>query len=240
MGGYGGYGGYGPQGMMPPHMGGHNHHGGMGGGHGGGRMGGGGVVPFRAGDWKCGSEGCGYHNFAKNVSCLRCGASRSAAVVVAEAGFASPMDGGSFGMGGGSMAGGNQGSAAGYGSQYGGANNFGGQQYGGPQSTYALPSGLGAATGPYPSLATSHLNFGGPASGAHSAGPFDSRAAEAAFQSATNGPASAGPSNNFYNQQGESDPFAFLSSGINNLSMSGDARQNGAAASANKRESPSN
>jgi len=35
-----------------------------------------GSVPFRAGDWKCGAEGCGYHNFAKNVSCLRCGASR--------------------------------------------------------------------------------------------------------------------------------------------------------------------
>ena len=28
----------------------------------------GGVVPFRAGDWKCGNEGCFYHNFAKNVS----------------------------------------------------------------------------------------------------------------------------------------------------------------------------
>lgn len=240
MGGYGGYGGYGPQGMMPPHMGGHNHHGGMGGGHGGGRMGGGGVVPFRAGDWKCGSEGCGYHNFAKNVSCLRCGASRSAAVVVAEAGFPSPMDAGSnYGMGSGSMSG-TPGPASFAGSQYGGPSNYGGQQYGGPQSTYALPSGLGAATGPYPSLATSHLNFGGPTSGAHSAGPFDSRAAEAAFQSATNGPASAGPSNNFYNQQGESDPFAFLSSGISNMTMSGDARQNGASAAANKRDSPSN
>jgi len=27
-------------------------------------------VPFRAGDWKCTS--CQYHNFAKNVMCLRC------------------------------------------------------------------------------------------------------------------------------------------------------------------------
>ena len=25
-------------------------------------------VPFRAGDWRCGREGCMYHNFAKNVS----------------------------------------------------------------------------------------------------------------------------------------------------------------------------
>ncbi len=40
-----------------------------------------GNVPFRAGDWKCGADGCGYHNFAKNVTCLRCGASRSAAAV---------------------------------------------------------------------------------------------------------------------------------------------------------------
>lgn len=237
MGGYGGGYGYGPQGMMPPHMGGGGHHGMGGGHHGSGRMGGSGIVPFRAGDWKCGSEGCGYHNFAKNVSCLRCGASRSAAVVVAEAGFPTPMDGGpgGYGMssisaGPGSMAGtpgpGPFASASG---GFGGASGYGGQQYGGPQSTYALPSGLGAATGPYPSLATSHLNFGGQSSGAHSAGPFDSRAAEAAFQSASNGPASAGPSNNFYNQQnqGESDPFAFLSTGIGAMSMSQDARQNG-------------
>ena len=38
----------------------------------------GGSVPFRAGDWKCGNEACNYHNFAKNVSCLRCGAPRVA------------------------------------------------------------------------------------------------------------------------------------------------------------------
>ncbi|ODV92638.1 hypothetical protein CANCADRAFT_14512, partial [Tortispora caseinolytica NRRL Y-17796] len=42
------------------------------------------AVPFRAGDWKCGTEGCGYHNFAKNVSCLRCGASRASAAIVAD------------------------------------------------------------------------------------------------------------------------------------------------------------
>ncbi|KAF5101865.1 hypothetical protein DV451_002050 [Geotrichum candidum] len=33
-------------------------------------------VPFRAGDWKCKTEGCNYHNFAKNTNCLRCGAVR--------------------------------------------------------------------------------------------------------------------------------------------------------------------
>lgn len=38
-----------------------------------------GTVPFRAGDWKCRTEGCNYHNFAKNICCLRCGASRVSA-----------------------------------------------------------------------------------------------------------------------------------------------------------------
>jgi hypothetical protein len=188
----------------------------------------GGVVPFRAGDWKCGSEGCGYHNFAKNVSCLRCGASRAGAAVVADSGYPSPMDPPSnYGMGPGSMAGtpgpGPFASAAGFGSGAG----YGGQHFGGPQSTYALPSGLGASTGPYPGSLATHFS---PGAGSHSAGPFDSRAAEAAFQSASNGPVSAGGSN-FYSNQGESDPFAFLSSGIGNLSMSsGDARQNGGSA----------
>jgi Zn-finger in Ran binding protein and others len=231
MGGYGpGY-GYGPPTMMPPqqHMG---HHGGMG-GHGGGRMGGGGgVVPFRAGDWKCGSEGCGYHNFAKNVSCLRCGASRAGAAVVADSGYQSPMEAPSgYSMNPASMAG-----TPGPGPFASAAGGFGtsggyGQHFGGPPSTYALPSGLGAATGTYPSLNT-HF---GPSSGAHSAGPFDSRAAAAAFQSATNGPASAGPGTNFYSNQAENDPFAFLSSGISNLAMgSGDARQNGSSAAPSK------
>ncbi|RAL62813.1 hypothetical protein DID88_004655 [Monilinia fructigena] len=150
-GGYGGGGGgygYGPPAIMPPppHMG---HHGGMGGGHGGGRMGGGGgVVPFRAGDWKCGSEGCGYHNFAKNVSCLRCGASRAGAAIVADSGYPSPMDAANnYSMGSNSMAGtpgpGPFASAAG---GFGPSGGYGGQHFGGPPSTYALPSGLGAPT----------------------------------------------------------------------------------------------
>lgn len=36
---------------------------------------GGSNVPFRAGDWKCAT--CTYHNFAKNVVCLRCGGPKS-------------------------------------------------------------------------------------------------------------------------------------------------------------------
>lgn len=225
-----GYGyGYGPPAMMPPppHM---NHHG-HGGGHG--RMGGSGVVPFRAGDWKCGNEVCGYHNFAKNVCCLRCGANRSGAAIVADSGYPSPMDApSSYNMNQASM-GGTPGPGP-FGSGAGSFNSGGGygQHFGGPPSTYALPSGLGGGAAPYPSLNT-HF---GPAPGSHSAGPFDSRAAEAAFQSAGNGPASAGPGpgNSFYGQN-ENDPFNFLSSGMGNLSVSNqDARQNGGAAPQNK------
>lgn len=232
----GGY-GYGPPAIMPPppHGG---HHGHMG-GHGGGRMGGSGVVPFRAGDWKCGNEVCGYHNFAKNVCCLRCGASRAGAAVVADSGYPSPMDNQSqYGMSqGGSMSG-----TPGPG-PFASANSFGGgggggynQHFGGPPSHF-LPSGLGGGAAAYPSSLNTQ-GFGA-APGSHSAGPFDSRAAEAAFQSATNGPASAGPgpSNNFYNNNSnENDPFAFLSSGMGGLSVSGggDARQNGGAAPQSK------
>lgn len=227
--------GYGGPPMIPPpqahHMGGGGggHHG-HGGGHG--RMGGSGVVPFRAGDWKCGNEACGYHNFAKNVCCLRCGASRAGAAVVADSGYPGPqMESGpvfQHNVGQGSMAG-----TPGPGPFASSANSFtpaapySSQHFGGPPSTYALPSGIGGGAAPYPSSLNTHF---GPAPSSHSAGPFDSRAAEAAFQSAGNGPASAGPggNNNFYNNSQENDPFAFLSSGIGGLSVSGqDARQNG-------------
>lgn len=36
-------------------------------------------VPFRAGDWKC--VACTYHNFAKNVVCLRCGGPKAPAEI---------------------------------------------------------------------------------------------------------------------------------------------------------------
>ncbi len=213
--------GYGPPSMYPhgpPHMG----HGGHGMGHSRGMGHSGGMVPFRAGDWKCGSEGCGYHNFAKNVSCLRCGASRAGAAVVAESGFSSPMEPpAGYGMmpasvtntpGPGPFA-----SAA---TAFGSGPGFHGPPYGGPPSTYALPSGLGAATGPYPPLNT-HF---GPAGGSMSAGPMDNRAAEAAFTNAAQGPSSAGPANGFYSSQSD-DPFAFLSAGLGSLAMNDDRRE---------------
>ena len=224
--GYSNY-GYGPPQMMPHHH--ISHHGGHALGHGG-RGGGGGMVPFRAGDWKCGSEGCGYHNFAKNVTCLRCGASRAGAAVVADSAFPSPHEHSSgYGIGPSSITG-TPGPgpfatpSAGFGS-----GGFSGQQYGGPPSQYALPSGLGAPTSAYPSI--------GPGYGhGLSGGPFDSRAAEAAFASAGNGPSSTGAQNGSSNYSGTayansmdggSDPFAFLSSGLSSLSMNDENRRNG-------------
>ena len=227
---YGNY-GYGGPHMMPPHhhMG---HHGGHGmGGHGRGMGGGGGMVPFRAGDWKCGNEGCGYHNFAKNVSCLRCNASRAGAAVVADSSFTTPMDPPSgYNMGPPGPMGGNSGPSpfgpapGGYGSGAFG----GGSTYGGP-TNYAIgnPAGawgqMGASAYPQPS-------------GGHSAA-FDSRAAEAAFASAgSNAPpahTAAVPSYGAtsYGSGGldnNADPFAFLNSGMGSLSMGDDSRRNGA------------
>lgn len=37
-------------------------------------------VPFRAGDWKCTNENCQYHNFAKNLCCLKCGRAKPASI----------------------------------------------------------------------------------------------------------------------------------------------------------------
>ena len=224
--GYSNY-GYGPPHMMPHHhMG---HHGGHGVGHG--RGGGGGMVPFRAGDWKCGSEGCGYHNFAKNVTCLRCGASRAGAAVVADSAFPSPHEHSSgYGMGPSSIAGtpGPGAFAAPSGSF--GSGSYGGQQFGAPPSQYALPSGIGAPTNAYAPMGSGY----GPGL---SGGPFDSRAAEAAFSAAGNGPPSSnapngsstygGPSHGGAGD-GSADPFAFLSSGLGGLSMNDENRRNGA------------
>ncbi|KAG6981164.1 putative RNA-binding protein [Fusarium oxysporum f. sp. conglutinans] len=168
--------------------------------------------------------------------------SRAGAAVVADSGYPSPMDNASqYGMNQGSMGGAPGPGPFGSGSSFGGSGGgYNQQHFGGPPSHY-LPSGLGGGAAAYPSSLNTHGSFGsGPAS--HAAGPFDSRAAEAAFQSATNGPASGGPSNNFYNNNAnnnggntENDPFAFLSSGIGGLSVSGgDGRQNGGSAPPNK------
>lgn len=233
--GYSSY-GYGAPHMMAPH---HHlgHHGGHGMGHGRGMGGAGGMVPFRAGDWKCGSEGCGYHNFAKNMNCLRCGASRAGAAVVADSAFPSPLEAPSgYSMGPSPLTGAPgsgpfaaSGPFAGSGAFASGA--FGGQQYGGPPNQYALSTGLGASPAAYPPM-----NAGYGQGSGHSGGPFDSRAAEAAFASAGNGPPGGVPNGSSYAggaygvMDGNPDPFAFLSTGLGSLSMNDDARRNGANA----------
>ena len=217
---------YGFSQYAPPMMGGgyHSHgHGGMG-HHGGGRHGGS-IIPFRPGDWKCGAEGCSYHNFAKNVSCLRCGASRSTAAVPQETGYpqnnhAPPMENHApHGMYAASM-GGTPGPSP-YGPPPGAYQNGGGyhgQQYGGPASSYALPSGMGVGA-PYPPMGSQYQQN----NGAQSSAGFDNRVAEA-FSSA-----GATPSNNGYGgfDNGQ-DPFSFLSSGMGGLSMAdGEPRRSG-------------
>ncbi|KAG0637186.1 hypothetical protein HOY80DRAFT_294521 [Tuber brumale] len=176
-------------------------------------MPGGGAVPFRAGDWKCGSDGCGYHNFAKNVSCLRCGASRAGAAV-ADTAFQPPMDGptsyGGFGLGPGQILGGGAGPVGG---QLGGG-GFPSQQFGGQPSNFGLPSSLGGGSGAFPPLNTSL----GPGVGPNSAGPFDQRA-EQAFSSGGNGP------NGLYAGLPDDQAFSFLSGGLGGLGLDDSRRK---------------
>lgn len=221
--GYGAY-GYGPPSMIPPHM---AHHAAHGMGHARG-MGNGGVVPFRAGDWKCGSEGCGYHNFAKNINCLRCGAPRSGAAVVADSAFPSPMDPPSgFGMAPGSMT--STPAPGPFASTTGGFGGFG-QQFGAPPNNYALPSGLGTAPGPYPPMGQMNAGYGS-TNVSQSAASFGNPATQAAFSGADNAPPSTNASNeNFYGNDGSNDPFAFLSTGLGGLTVSDDNRRNGVSA----------
>lgn len=135
------------------------------------------MVPFRAGDWKCGSDNCGYHNFAKNVSCLRCGASRAGAAVVADTAFPSPVDAPSYGAGMG-LGGAGQGHHPGlsgpaglghFGAAAGGAGVSGFPGQGGPfgaaaqqQSNFGLPSSVSLGGG-FPQMnALGGGNTGGP------------------------------------------------------------------------------
>jgi len=219
----GGYGGGAPYGYGAPHMMGHPPH--MGGHHGHGMghhgRGGAGVVPFRAGDWRCGSEGCQYHNFAKNVNCLRCGAPRSGAAVVVDSSFPSPMGPPSdFGMGPGSMASTPGPAPYGAGAQAFGSSAAFGQP---PPNTYGLPSGMGGPSGGFPQMGgmtpgyassnMSHSSFGHPAAQAAFSGAGDSQSHGVA------------PQNGFYGNDQGGDPFAFLSAGMNNMNMGSDENQ---------------
>ncbi|KAK3679855.1 Asparagine-rich protein (ARP protein) [Recurvomyces mirabilis] len=246
---YGGGQGYGHPNMM---SGGGHMHGGQYGGMGGmgGSSGRGGIIPFRAGDWKCGNEGCAYHNFAKNVSCLRCGASRNNAAVVAEggmnnfpgSGYGGPqgppsmmppsMNNSSYG---GDMSQG--GSAYGGGSSMGGG--YGGQSFG-PPSSYSLPGGLGAPS-PYMQGGYGQMSSNGSMQGqgqGQGQGGFDSRA-EAAFNQGNASSAGQGGQSGYSNGSsygqgqyggGDATDFSFLNSGMNNLGLSDREPRNGQGA----------
>ena len=105
---------------------------------------------------------------------------------------------------------------------YGASPGFQGHHFGGPPSTYGLPSGLGAAAPPFPPMG--HFGTGAPP---QAAGAFDSRA-EHAFTTAGQTPSSMSQNLNGsgYAMDGGSDPFSFLSSGLGGLSIGDDARRN--------------
>lgn len=229
----------------PGMMGGGHMHGGGGYGGGMGSMGGssgrGGIVPFRAGDWKCGNEGCGYHNFAKNVSCLRCGASRNNAAVIAESGMTS-FPGQSYGgppqvpmqqPPAGNYGGGSQQSfdSTGYGAMQGPPAGFGSQSFG-PPSSYNMPSGMPQ---PSPYMAGGYGQMASNGGVPPQAG-FDSRTEQAFNQGNASGQAAAGAyANGAYGQpggygnDGAADSFSFLSAGMGQLGINeGDNRRNGA------------
>ncbi|MBE7158028.1 MAG: hypothetical protein INR62_06275 [Rhodospirillales bacterium] len=210
---------------------------------GGGSSGRGGVVPFRAGDWKCGNEGCNYHNFAKNTSCLRCGASRHQAAVVAEGGMQNYGGGNNYGgppnMNMGSMGNSSYGGMTPASSGYGGnagmggpPGDFGGQSFGPPQSNYAVPSGI-AAPSPY-MQGGGYSQMG--SNGMPGQGGFDSRAEQAFNQgnaSASGGAPAGGYSNGGYGgNQGyggdaSGDPFSFLNTGMRDLGLGDREGRNG-------------
>ena len=193
------------------------HHGhGM--GHHGGR-GGAGVVPFRAGDWRCGAEGCQYHNFAKNVHCLRCGAPRAGAAVVVENPYPSPMGPPSdYGMGPGSMA--STPGPAPYGA---GAQAFGsGAAFTHQPNTYGLPP-MGGPNAGFPQMGGMTPGYASSNMSQHS---FGHPAAQAAFTGAADTPPQGHPSQNgFYGNDQGADPFAFLSSGIGAMNINNEENQ---------------
>jgi Zn-finger in Ran binding protein and others len=225
--------GYPPPMMAPPF--GHDS------GVGGRARGMGGSAPFRPGDWRCGQPECLYHNFAKNVTCLRCGSSRANALTHGPQDFGYNMHPVSFDTGHpGAPAipsgpGGPMNPPAGFSANAAAA--FQGGPAFAPTPGYGLPSGLGGPGGYAPMS-------GFPPNGVQPATGFDSRAAEAAFSGAGShaGPGAApGPpvggassfSNGGASFDGGADPFGFLGTGLGSLSLD-DNRRNGAHGPAGK------
>lgn len=185
-------------------------------------------APFRPGDWRCGVETCNYHNFAKNVNCLRCGAPRSQASIVADSTNFNAMNDPSFGMGQPPMGGQPGGAPFGPGG-FGAPGAFPTPGFAGPPSGYGMPSAMGAPS-PFPPMGGYAANGGMHASG------FDARA-ESAFTGA--GPSGTGAPTSGASYNGGAgaggydqpqDPFHFLGSELGNMSLNDNRRQAGTGA----------
>jgi hypothetical protein len=72
----------------------------------------------------------------------------------------------------------------------------------------------------------------GSTNASHGAASFANPAAQAAFTGADHTSSTSASNGNFYGNEGSSDPFAFLSTGLGGLTVSDDAhsRRNGAGA----------
>jgi Zn-finger in Ran binding protein and others len=242
-----GYSPYGYPSGQPPMVTPHHYGHGQSGGRGGNSLGG--SAPFRPGDWRCGQPDCLYHNFAKNVSCLRCGSSRANALTVSEGPHFNYNVHHNHG-GGSEMGHPNAGFAPGPAHMNGPAgfpSNTGGFPGGpagfGPPSSYALPSGLGGPN-TYGPMTTSY-----PPNGMQGGTGFGSRSAADAFTNIDNtGPGAAqggppGQQGGYANggpgafDGGNTDPFGFLGTGIGSLSLD-DNRRNGAVGHGQVGKSP--
>lgn len=180
-----------------------------------------GSAPFRPGDWRCPQQSCLYHNFAKNVNCLRCGTSRANAVIMGN-----PPNPSEF----------NNPPQEYQAYQMGGHDQHGPPGPGGPPPMGGFAGGP-APFGPYPGFgvpagAPYPMAPGFPAPGGPPASGFDR--AEAAFSSAGGnaGPGAPGPQG-FSNGgpsgfEGQSDPFSFIGSSLSALSIDDKRGRNGA------------
>jgi hypothetical protein len=202
----------------------------------------GGSAPFRPGDWTCSQMSCRYHNFAKNVSCLRCGSSRANAVIIGSGPPPTseyppnPQVYSGYDMSGGhDHAGGPPGPPGPPGPGGPGGHMGGFQQAPGAfapfgPGAYGVPSG-----GPSMYRPMAH-GFPAPNAGQGHPGASGFDRAEAAFSSAggNTGPGAQGPGPSGFSNggagggyEGQSDPFSFLGPSLGALSID-DNRRNGA------------
>ena len=93
-----------------------------------------------------------------------------------------------------------------------------------PPNAYGMPSGMGGPGPGFPQMGGMTPNYAPGNMSQHSFGP----AAQAAFSGAADTGAASGhtPQTGFYGNEQAPDPFAFLSTGMGNLSVGDDENQN--------------